>query len=135
MQQAYRTLKETVAEISGTSYQKAHRAVSALREAGLVEPWHGENNELRLTFDHALRLKRFLGFLRNGETVKSAIPKLENDILRRQLAALEEENQGLRALVEWKPRWWVKVLRLVVPRRSRLGTRVWSRTAPEPKAG
>lgn len=117
MDKGYRTLKEISDEVKYVSYQKLHRAVSALREAGIIAPWHGENNELRLTLDDGLRLKRFLGFLRNGDSLKSAIPKLESEMLRSRVHELESENERLKALVEWKPSWWARVLRRLLPRR------------------
>lgn len=135
MEQGYRTLRQVASEQRGASYQKVHRAVSTLREAALVNPWHGDNNELRLTLDDSLRAKRFLGFLENGETMRSAVPKLESEILRSQVEALQKENERLKAVVEWKPQWWARVLRWLVPRRSRLGAKVWNWTAPEARTG
>ena len=117
MNTGYRTLKEISDQVKGVSYQKVHRAVSALRNAEIIAPWHGENNELRLTLDDGLRLSRFLGLLRNGDTLRSAIPKLESEMLRSRVRELEAENDRLKALVEWKPSWWSRVLRRLLPSR------------------
>ena len=117
MKATYTTLREIGKETADVSYQKLHRAITALREAAMVSPWHGENNELRLTLDDGLRLKRFLGFIRNGDSLKSALSKLESDVLRSRVDELQNENERLKALVEWKPRWWVRLLRRMLPRR------------------
>jgi hypothetical protein len=108
----YVTLRDILEKSNGLSYQKLHRAVAALKEAGLIKPWHGVNNELRLTLDGERVLRRLIGILKNGTALQNAVLILKLELLQEEKERLEEENRRLHALVEVKPPWWKRVISL-----------------------
>jgi hypothetical protein len=122
------TLKDILQKEPGFSYQKVTRAVAVMRDATLLAPWRGENNRICLTYDDAALLRQFIGFLRNGQTLGSAVEMLKRDMerahierLSQEIAGLQAENEKLRALVEVQPiPWWVRVVRWLSQPRARL---------------
>jgi hypothetical protein len=122
------TLKDILQKEPSFSYQKVTRAVAAMRDAALLVPWRGANNRICLTYDDAALLRRFIGFLRNGQTLGSAVEMLKRDMerdrierLSQDMAGLQAENERLRALVEVRPiSWWGRVIRWLSQPRERL---------------
>jgi len=105
MSEHFRTLHDVADASRDISYQKISRAVNALEAAGVVHPWRGQNNEIRLTLDDAQRVERVLTLIRNQETVGRAVERLIREQLERRIEQLEAENQELRSLqlIEVKP--------------------------------
>jgi len=108
--QYYVTLKNIIEKYDGISYQKLYRALDALKSAGLIKPWHGVNNELRLTLDGERVLGRLIGILKNGIALQNAVLMLQVQLLQEERDQLQEENRCLHALVEAKLPWWRRVI-------------------------
>lgn len=119
MDNEFETLKGVMKKEPALSYQKITRAVTAMEEADLITPWRGVNNRICLTYDDAALLRQFIGVLRKGQTLRSAVVMVKRDLerdhverLQREVLDLRGENERLRALVEVKPvPWWLRISR------------------------
>jgi len=119
MDSEFETLKSVMKKEPALSYQKITRAVTAMEEADLITPWRGVNNRICLTYDDAALLRQFIGVLRKGQTLRSAVVILRRDLerdhierLRQEISDLRAENERLCALVEVKPvPRWLRIIR------------------------
>jgi len=103
---AYVTLKDLESRHSDISYQRLNRAVKALKLAGLIDPWRGGKNELRMEEQHALLVTRLVELMRRDHGIEKAVAFLraqlaveEAEELRDLCKKLEKENGELRARV------------------------------------
>lgn len=100
----YVTLKDLEARHSDISYQRLNRAVRALKSAGLIDPWRGEKNELRIEEQHALLVARLVELMRRDYGIEKAVAFLRAQVAQEQVKKLQEsyrelekENARLRA--------------------------------------
>ena len=92
----YITLKDLKARHSDISYQRLNRAVRALKSAGLIDPWRGEKNELRIEEQHALLVARLVELMRRDYGIEKAVAFLRAQIAKEQVEKLEESYRELK---------------------------------------
>lgn len=106
MASAYVTLKDLEVRHSDISYQRLNRAVKALKLAGLIDPWRGGKNELRMKEQHSLLVARLVELMRRDHGIEKAVAFLkaqlaieEAEELKDLCRRLERENAELRAQI------------------------------------
>jgi len=89
MDSEFVTLQDLQERHSDFAYRRLNRAVGCLRQAGVIQPWRGKHNEIRMSPSHALLVDRLADLMRRDFGIQKAIAFLQAEIAQDRVKELE----------------------------------------------